>query len=169
MIPAIEVKQLMNEAGKAGCPFLFGVDYEQEEGFFYRMPIAQQEVLWQIGGVTNAAYPVVLPDRDFSFSRKPLTYEAYEQKFGIICQGLLRGDSFLANLTVRTEVTTDLSLADIFRYSRARYRLWVPGRFVCFSPETFVRIQEGRIASYPMKGTIDASIPDAEPGDTGRL
>lgn len=152
----------MNEAGKAGCPFLFGVDYEQEEGFFYRMPIVQQEVLWQIGAVTNAAYPVVSPNRDFSFSRKPLTYEAYEQKFGVIRQGLLRGDSFLANLTVRTEVATDLSLADIFRYSRARYRLWVPDRFVCFSPETFVRIQEGRISSYPMKGTIDALIPDAE-------
>ena len=34
--------------------------------------------------------------------------------------------------------------------------------FVCFSPETFVRIKNGRIYSYPMKGTLDASLPDAE-------
>lgn len=34
--------------------------------------------------------------------------------------------------------------------------------FVCFSPETFVRIKYGRIYSYPMKGTLDASLPDAE-------
>ena len=34
--------------------------------------------------------------------------------------------------------------------------------FVCFSPETFVRIKGGRIYSYPMKGTLDASLPDAE-------
>ena len=34
--------------------------------------------------------------------------------------------------------------------------------FVCFSPETFVRIKGGRIYSYPMKGTQDASLPNAE-------
>ena len=34
--------------------------------------------------------------------------------------------------------------------------------FVCFSPETFVRIKNGRIYSYPMKGTLDASLPDSE-------
>ena len=34
--------------------------------------------------------------------------------------------------------------------------------FVCFSPETFVRIKNGRTYSYPMKGTLDASLPDAE-------
>jgi len=30
-----------------------------------------------------------------------------------------------------------------------------------FSPETFVQIKEGQIASFPMKGTIDATIPNA--------
>ena len=34
--------------------------------------------------------------------------------------------------------------------------------FVCFSPETFIRIKGRRIYSYPMKGTLDASLPDAE-------
>ena len=34
--------------------------------------------------------------------------------------------------------------------------------FVCFSPETFIRIKGGRIYSYPMKGTLDASLPEAE-------
>ena len=34
--------------------------------------------------------------------------------------------------------------------------------FVCFSPETFVRIKGGRIYSYPMKGTLDASLPNSE-------
>jgi para-aminobenzoate synthetase component I len=33
---------------------------------------------------------------------------------------------------------------------------------VVFSPEIFVRIKKGRISSYPMKGTIDASIENAE-------
>ncbi len=38
----------------------------------------------------------------------------------------------------------------------------ISNSFVCFSPETFIRIKGGRIYSYPMKGTLDASLPDAE-------
>ena len=34
-------------------------------------------------------------------------------------------------------------------------------RFVVFSPEIFVKIRDGHIYSYPMKGTIDATLPDA--------
>jgi len=36
------------------------------------------------------------------------------------------------------------------------------GKFVVFSPEIFVRISNGIISSNPMKGTIDAGLPDAE-------
>jgi para-aminobenzoate synthetase component 1 len=35
-------------------------------------------------------------------------------------------------------------------------------RFLVFSPETFIRIRDNRIYSYPMKGTIDASLPNAQ-------
>ena len=46
---------------------------------------------------------------------------------------------------------------------RAKYCAWLPGHFLCFSPEIFVRISsDGVISSYPMKGTIDATLPDAE-------
>lgn len=76
--------------------------------------------------------------------------------------GLLRGDSFLTNLTERTPIRTNLTLEEIFRRSCARYKLLLPGRLVCFSPECFVRITDGVIRSYPMKGTIDAALPDAE-------
>ena len=33
--------------------------------------------------------------------------------------------------------------------------------FVVFSPEIFVKIRDEHIYSYPMKGTIDATLPDA--------
>ena len=47
--------------------------------------------------------------------------------------------------------------------SKALYRCWLKDRFVCFSPEIFVRINgEGVVSSFPMKGTIDATRPEAE-------
>ena len=46
--------------------------------------------------------------------------------------------------------------------SRAPYKLLFGDQFTVFSPEPFIRIEDGMIRSNPMKGTIDASIPDAE-------
>lgn len=43
-----------------------------------------------------------------------------------------------------------------------RIILWLKDTLVCFSPEIFVRIENGEISSYPMKGTINADQPDAE-------
>jgi para-aminobenzoate synthetase component 1 len=75
---------------------------------------------------------------------------------------LLYGDSFLTNLTVKTPIDTSLSLQELFYASKARYKLFLKDTFLVFSPEPFVRIHEGEIFSYPMKGTIDASVPNAE-------
>ena len=90
-----------------------------------------------------------------------MEFAEYARRFGTVRRGLLRGDSFLTNLTVRTPVVSGLSLEEIFMRAEAPYLLDVPGRFVCFSPERFVRIAGGRIATNPMKGTINASVPDA--------
>lgn len=150
----------MNRAGRQHTPFLFGVDFELQNAFFIESPLLGSEVLFDFCGVTNAS-----PGHDFPQFRLdsfPENRDSYAQRFDVISQGLKRGDSFLANLTIRTEIETNYSLRQIFDSSQAMYKLYVPGKFVCFSPERFVRIEDGRIFSHPMKGTIDAQIPDAE-------
>ncbi|MDR0621257.1 MAG: aminodeoxychorismate synthase component I [Deltaproteobacteria bacterium] len=87
----------------------------------------------------------------------------YAERFKIVQRGLARGDSYLVNLTLKTPIECPLSLTEIFGLSDAPYGLCVPGRFVSFSPERFVKIDPfGQISTNPMKGTIDASVPDAE-------
>ena len=73
----------------------------------------------------------------------------------------MRGNSFLTNLTVKTPIRVNLSLEEIFLQSQAKYKVLLPNRMVCFSPESFIRISGGEIFSYPMKGTIDATLPEA--------
>ena len=75
---------------------------------------------------------------------------------------MLAGNSYLTNLTCKVPLRTNLALKDIFLYSHALYKLWLKDSFVCFSPEIFVRMEEGKIKSFPMKGTIDATLPHAE-------
>ena len=50
----------------------------------------------------------------------------------------------------------------IFNNSKAKYRLLIKDKFVCFSPESFIKINKRKIYSFPMKGTADATTPDAE-------
>ncbi len=152
----------MNRCGAARRPFLFGVDFELHRGFFVEEPLCDRRLLFTVGDVTNDAGAV--PDTHPTPQLRVLRSDTgeYARKFRRVREGLLRGDSFLLNLTERTPIATNLTLEQIFRYSRAKYKLLFPGRFVCFSPESFVRIQGNEIASYPMKGTIDATLPDAE-------
>ncbi len=164
MITAEEVRACMNKAGARRVPFLFGVNFELTEGFFVTDPLGQKEILFEAGGITNspAGEGMGMDMSNKVFSPNPIEYEIYRKKFSIVQQGLARGDSFLLNLTVATEVEMNWTLEEIFCQARSPYRLLVPGVFVCFSPEIFVRVNEGIISSYPMKGTIDASVPDAE-------
>ena len=71
------------------------------------------------------------------------------------------GNSFLVNLTQPTKVQTDFSLLELYQQSRAKYKLWIKDSLLVLSPETFVEMNGQTISSYPMKGTIDATIPDA--------
>lgn len=98
----------------------------------------------------------------YTFTTKPISLDEYRPRFEHVVKNIRRGNSFLVNLSAPTPITTSLSLPTIYWYSKAPYRFWLKDKFVCFSPEIFVRIHGNRIASFPMKGTISADIPDAE-------
>ena len=160
MLTATDVILAMNRAGEVGRPFLFGFDFELTHGFFIPDPLCQSRVRFNIQGITNTSDDSA--DTPYMFERFPEPEAVYARRFDIIRAGLLRGDSFLTNLTVRTPVRTDLAPDAIYHRARALYKIHYPDTFVCFSPERFVRIDaDGTIASNPMKGTIDARLPDA--------
>lgn len=154
------LKDLMNEAGGSGTPFLFIVDYELKRAFFTSSPFADCGVRWNIGNSGNVPPSVLFPAVSLQPIRIP-SEEEYAEAFSVIRRGLMRGDSFLANLTSVTRVECS-DMEDLFMTATAPYKLLIPGEFVCFSPESFIKISEqGIISTYPMKGTIKADIPEA--------
>jgi para-aminobenzoate synthetase component 1 len=100
--------------------------------------------------------------KEIHFKIYPVEFEKYKEAFDYVVHQISLGNSYLTNLTFPTRIETNLSLEEIYTYSRARYKLLLEDEFVVFSPECFVKIENGIISSYPMKGTIDASIPSAE-------
>jgi para-aminobenzoate synthetase component 1 len=124
--------------------------------------INDSEILFDINGFTNATIKSI-SNQGFIFQvdQTSLTIEAYQKKYDTVRKHLNFGDTFLANLTVKTKIETNRSLQELFYLSKARYKVWYNNQFLVFSPEIFIQIKDQQIFSFPMKGTIDASIPDA--------
>lgn len=158
MIKIDELKDRINRAAIDGQKFLFAVDYEQTQALFIEEPMNQTEILFRFGSVKNYTPK---SKSHCQYSAEPLTLEQYTQKFERVMHSLQRGDSFLTNLTVRTPVHCLTTLEELLQTTDSLYGIVIPNRFVCFSPERFVRISENTIHSNPMKGTIDASIENA--------
>lgn len=156
------VRILMNRFGALGHPFVWGVDFELEHAFFIEDTADTADILWQVGSSGNAMaldIPDAMPDLRVV---SPPAREEYAEAFGVVASGLARGDSFLTNLTTRTLTECDAGLEELFHCCEAKYKLCLKDRFVCFSPEPFVRMRDGVISAFPMKGTADASKPGAE-------
>lgn len=156
-----ELRTKMNACGSEATPFLFAVDFDLEEAVFIERPLASQDVLFRMPSATNVSYRQAAAPVRAAMQAHPIAYNDYLQRFRIIQDGLMRGDSYLCNLTVRTPVTLNVGLREVYLQSHSLFGLYVPNRFVCFSPERFVRIRHGRIMTSPMKGTIEASVPNA--------
>lgn len=152
----------INRLAKDGKPFLFIINYLQDYSYIEEIAnIDSSCVLYDLNGYTNHATAQPIDKGPVEWQIHPVTLTRYQQSFDHVRRNILAGNSFLANLTCRTLVTTNLSLKEVFLRSKAMYRLWVKDAFVVFSPEIFIRIHDGEIRSYPMKGTIDASLPSA--------
>lgn len=153
----------MNTFGRKNTPFLFIIDYTQEQSYVEALDEVDTSVcLYRFGETGNA------PDADARYTGTidwdftPPSPADYRRSFDIVKRNLLGGNSYLTNLTCKVPLRTNLTLKDVFLHAHALYKLWLKDRFVCFSPEIFVRMEEGRIKSFPMKGTIDAALPHAE-------
>ena len=158
----------INQLGQSRRPFLFIINYLQDASYVEEVErVDSSEILYDLNGFTNqsslnkSVVPSALKESVY-WNSFPESFESYLRSFDIVQRNIFAGNSFLTNLTCCTPIETNLSLKDIFLRSKAMYKLWVRDAFTVFSPEIFIRIHNGRIYSYPMKGTINASTPSAD-------
>ncbi len=153
--------QQMTAYRQQKIPFLFAIDFEGKEPFIYPLnEIDASQILYAVKSTTNAKSEPV--KKTVFFRKNPVSSKTYSDGFEKVIYHINRGDSYLLNLTFPSLIDTNLSLREIFYLADAPYKLLVKNRFVCFSPESFVQIRDGKIFSYPMKGTIDADLGNAE-------
>lgn len=156
-----DIIQRINQFSAGSIPFLLMVDFEMQNPRIFPLSELPDDILFQTPGYSPKNNSFSLPG-SHNFNKNPVDYESYLDSFRIVMENTRAGNTYLTNLTFPTEILINLDLEDIYNISRAKYKLLFRDEFVVFSPETFVQIRDGKIFSFPMKGTIDASIPDAQ-------
>ncbi len=154
-------RSAMNYLGKQGLPFLFLIDFEMEKIIICIDFDQESSLKIDINGITNTKEQKS-PFKEFYFDFFPISKTEYKRGYSKVMNQIQIGNSFLLNLTYPTRIMSNLNLDDVFQLTSAKYKIHLKDEFVCFSPEIFVQIKDGRISSNPMKGTIDANIENAE-------
>jgi para-aminobenzoate synthetase component 1 len=151
---------LMNFYGENNEPFLFVIDFQMKNNFVKRLEeISTDEIKFSFNNFSNTIAKKNIKKPDIKII--PPDFETYLNAFEIVQKNIKYGNSYLVNLTFLSEITTSLRLTDIYEIVNAKYKMLFYDDFLFFSPEIFVQIKENKIFSFPMKGTIDATIPNA--------
>ena len=150
----------LNSLGKKGEPFIFLVDFEGDTPLIFN-PNETEKILWETSKKSNYKKPEI-EKQITDWKIQPISFSKYQKRFQLIQNHICNGDTYLLNFTQPTKIKTNLNLEEIFYLSSATYKIYLKNSFVCFSPETFVKIDDGKISSYPMKGTIDATIKNSK-------
>jgi len=136
------------------------IDFDMAEPVVIPLSELDGDILYDINGRKN--YDSYASALKLDYSHIPYPKEKFSEQYDQVLSELNYGNTFLLNLAARHEFITEANLKEIFLAAKAKYKLYYKNQFVVFSPESFVQIKDGRISSYPMKGTIDANIPNAE-------
>ncbi len=157
----LDFVQKMNQLGRAQVPFLFILDFDLKYPIVLPLnTINSKDISFSFGNKSNEEQQNFPPkDLIFNFTAPP--QEEFEIAFQKIQKELHAGNSYLTNLCFRSPISCNWNLETVFQQASAKYKLRYKDEFVFFSPETFVKIENGIISTFPMKGTIDASLPNA--------
>ena len=161
----VNAKDRMNRLGTEKIPFLFIIDFLLQKPIVIPLKeVSSQHILFQtcIAKNTSECLSNSVTQLNHSLEIMPQPFEVYQAQFDTVVTEIKKGNSFVVNLTAQTPIRLETNLQTIFHQAKAKYKLWYNDEFVCFSPETFVTIEEAKVRTYPMKGTINASIPNAK-------
>ena len=156
------IKEKLNKFGFEKEPFLFVLSYDLSKFYIEKLSNLPSTIKFELNFKEHQKTKTVQENK---LEKIPLSFKEYKKKFDILQNEIKEGNSYLLNLTAKTKIKTALSLENIYKNTQARFKLRFQNQnenFVCFSPERFVEIKKNKISTYPMKGTIDSSIINAQ-------
>jgi para-aminobenzoate synthetase component 1 len=155
----------LNELGRQRIPLLFIIDFDVQNAYIAPLANLDNAIYFSIAGFTNFTPQSLMPPLGVQpqlIKKKVISLAQYQQAFNRVIAEMIAGNTYLLNLTFPTEIAIKAAnLLNIFCWSQAPFKLYFQDKFISFSPERFIKIANNLITTYPMKGTIDAHLPQA--------
>ncbi len=151
------LRQSLNSYGQKREPLFFMIDFEQKEYALHPLTHIPDDIHFSLDAKITQVHHKKIP-----YVSNTIDFKHYKKAFDQVIGEIQKGNTYLLNLTFASKIDINYSLKEIYDYTDAKFKLLYKDKFVCFTPERFINISENTIYTYPMKGTIDASIPDAK-------
>lgn len=142
----------MNMFGSKRQAFVFLISFNQEQNLVEHP--SKVNFLYKFNDIKNFEVESDLENLKLKYRINTDFKNQYQKSFKQVQEELSIGNSYLINLTKEVELENNLSLEEIFKNAKAQYKIQYDN-FVCFSPETFIKIKDRKIETFPMKGTIE--------------
>lgn len=154
------LENILNKYGSLKEPFFFIVSYDLSKSYVYKLSQLPNNIKFEINQKVNSKNTNKTKVEKF-----PISFSEYKKKFDFLQEQIRLGNTYLLNLTSKTKIKTSYTLDELYEKVNAKFKLRFQkdeNNFVCFSPERFVQIKKNKIFTYPMKGTIDSKITNAQ-------
>jgi para-aminobenzoate synthetase component I len=153
----------LNYLGQQRTPFCFVIDFAANHCHLQLFRDRSNEVFFDFNGFQPLGEPLCRFSSAIQqpIIQQPIDLASYRVAFQQVQNYMYQGHTYLLNLTFPTQITLHNSLLDIYLASQAKFKLYFNNQFVVFSPERFIQISHNLITTYPMKGTIAATLPNA--------
>lgn len=156
------MREYLNFLGRERSPFFFLIGYDTDDSYIVPLEELDGDIRFELDGFSSRGESLPRTRKPLQFKKHPVPFAEYKKKFDALQEEIAAGNTYLANLTLPTPITTNCSLYELYLDARAPFKLFFKDRLTVFSPERFIRIRHDTIETFPMKGTIDAALPDAE-------
>lgn len=107
-----EFESKLNQWGHAQVPFLFLVDFELVNLLAWPIHEVPEDILFSIYDFSNSARttPSPLERVGVRLTKHPILFSDYKARFELVKERISLGDSYLANLTIKTKIDIDMSI-----------------------------------------------------------
>ncbi len=151
------MRNLLNRYGRQREPIFFVIDFNLENFYISPLKSLDPDIYFSIDDDNKK---VLNKKKEYNF--QAISFSKYNSAFKKVQKEIKDGNTYLINLTSSSKIDIDYNLKEIYDYTDAKFKLYFKDKFVCFTPERFVNIKNNTISTYPMKGTIEASSPNAK-------
>lgn len=163
LLTKAQMIERMNLLCRQDEPFLFVVDYKGEKGVVLKhSEVKDRHISCAINGVELNSQNLHTAQTINELEVSPVPFSMYKRSFDNVMREIENGNTYLLNLTFATNLGRNLDLKQIYIVSSAPYKMLFNNDFVFYSPEPFIKISDNKVFSFPMKGTIDATLEEAE-------